>query len=672
MKKIAAILTGLLFFVTMIGCADPTSGTDEDAADGLDKIQATVETWEAPEEFGRNDSFKVEVSGDGTKWTELAVYNVKNGHQLDDPLINQGGAVYFGEPYIASLAIFDFTGTVGIRVTYNNDDLEEGGYVISPASYAVKSEQDGNTVTFTLTQDAESPRKVVFRPEGEWEAETLHIMTNVPEGDEKVDETATNVYVVEEGEEIPRMLPEGKDTYYFKKGIHNLPEGYWVDIDLGSVQSIKKFDLLTPTQQPYVLPGGLCFEIWAKSNESDDYRSVYRSVGEEAENNYNLQNIALDVSARYFRLVLLGNFNYVPMGNMNNIHASNIQEFTLYNADGENVSQGKAVAGSASDYFLVTDGQAGANYGYVYAGETFSAQSGYTYYFEKGAVVKGAFISENTTGVTISGRGILDSSELESQHDLAEGRNGSIHFEHCKDVTVKGITIMHAPMWMVVINYSENVLVDGINLFGYCTNADGIHFSASKNAVATGCFIRTTDDLFVAYHYGDADGLTFKNSVLWSDGARILLLGLAETGDIKNVTMENCDVITYQNVWSIPNSGGFAQIIATGGRTISNVLIKDVRIDEVRFPVIAQFLQIRPGYSVGTQNYGTGFIEGVTLENVSYASECKVKSLVSVVIPGGTIEDIQFKNVRIHGQTLTQDNLSEYFNVDPDVTIQFD
>ena len=43
----------------------------------LDPISATVDTWSAPESFGRNNNFKVEVSEDGEQWTELAVYNVK-------------------------------------------------------------------------------------------------------------------------------------------------------------------------------------------------------------------------------------------------------------------------------------------------------------------------------------------------------------------------------------------------------------------------------------------------------------------------------------------------------------------------------------------------------------------------------------------------------------------
>ena len=666
MKRIILVVLSFLFLLSVAGCSKPNEDTNDPMGN---KIDATVETWEAPEEYGRNDAYKVEISADGTEWTELAVYNVWNGHQKGDALIAQQGAPYnTDEPFVASLVLFDFTGTVGVRVTYRNGDLKEGGYVISPASYAIESAQSGNTVTFTLTQDAESPRKVVFRPEGEWEEETLHIMTNVPEGEEKVDEKASNVYVVEAGAEVPRILPEGKDTYYFKKGIHTLPAGYWVDIDLGSVQTVETFDLLTPSQQAFVLPGGLCFEIQAKSDASEAYETVYKSVGEEAENNFNLRGIPLQVSARYFRLILHGNYSSQETIETRYVHIANVREFTLYDADGNNLSLNKAVAGAAEDYPVVTDGKDADNYGHTYAGETFSAQSGYTYYFEKGSVMKGAFISENTQDITICGRGILDCSDLRSTIKLYEGRNGAIRFEHCQNIRVEGISVLHAPMWMVVINYSTNVLVDGVNLFGYCTNADGIHFSASKNATATGCFIRTTDDLFVVYHYGDADGVTFKNSVLWSDGARVLLVGLSNQGDIRNLTMENCDVITFQNVVNLVDAGGFAQIIATGGKTISNVTIKDVRIDEVRFPAIAQFLQIRSGNDAN----GAGTVQGVTVENVSYASECKPKSLISVMVPGGKVEDVTLKGVVIHGETVTAENIAEYFSVDPDISVNFE
>lgn len=657
-----SMILGLMMSLSVVPFAGCDGGGEPTVK--LDPISATVDTWSAPETFGRNNNFKVEVSEDGEQWTELAVYNVKNGHQIGDKLINQGGATYFGEPYTASMSIFDFSGTVGIRVTYSKT-LTSGGYVISPDSYGVKSIQDGNTVTFTLTQDENSPRKVVFRPVDQWEAETLHILTNVPDSDIP-DESASNVYVVEAGAEVPLYLPAGKDTYFFKAGMHDLPQGYWVELDLQKEETVSSFDLMTPVQSNF-MPGGVCFDLQAKT--ANGWTSVYKSQGEDAENNFNLEKVSINpVTARYFRLVLLGNFNWTPTGDYRFIHTAYVSELSLFNQNGQNVAKGKSVAGAGTNFALVTDGNVSTGfYGHPYAGENFNVMSNTTYYLEKGSVLNGAFLGKNRENVTVRGRGILDGSVLTSTHELSEGRNGSIHFEYMENVEVEGITMMHAPMWMCVINHSVGVLVDGVNLFGYTTNSDGIHFSASHNAVATGCFIRTTDDLFVAYHYGDSSNLQFRNSVLWGDGGKILLLGLATEGNIRGVKMENCDVINYQNVFSMQEHGGFAQIVATGGKTISDVTIKDVRIDKVRFPIIAQFLQIRAGFSL----YGTGHVKNVKVENVSYASECKAKSLVAVIIPGGSVSNVSFKDVTIAGDKVTATNYGKYFSGDPDIEIDF-
>ena len=87
-----------------------------------------------------------------------------------------------------------------------------------------------------------------------------------------------------------------------------------------------------------------------------------------------------------------------------------------------------------------------------------------------------------------------------------------------------------------------------------------------------------------------------------------------------------------------------------------------------RFPAIAQFLQIRSGNDAN----GAGTVQGVTVENVSYASECKPKSLISVMVPGGKVEDVTLKGVVIHGETVTAENIAEYFSVDPDISVNFE
>lgn len=659
-KKIVAIVCCICCMFSVAACNPAEEGVN------LNKVSGTVETWSMADSIERSEKYRVEVSADGKTWQDLDVYVAEAGHQLGDSFLYKMQTTFDGTPYKASMVVFDFTGTIALRVTYKNGTLNDN-YVIAPASYNVASERDTNTVTFTLTQSETAPRKVVFRPENEWEAEVLHILTNTPEDEYKQDPTAANVYVIEEGDEIPLRLPEGKTVYYFKKGTHNLPDGYWVELDLGSVKELSRYEIITPTADEG-MTGGLCFEIMAKEKAEDTYTSVVKVSGKAAENKYSPKGDFSSLKARYVRLFLQGNYNELKVREAYPL-MSYVKEFKLFDKSGENVALNKAVDGSEATYTMVTDGSEGGMFGNYRAGETFGVCSGYTYYLEKGAVVKGALIGKNKENVTISGRGMLDCRDLLSTVEYYESRNSAINFEQTKNVTVEGISILNAPMWSVVINYSENVLVSGINLFGSCTNSDGIHFSATKHARATGCFIRTTDDLFVAYHYGNANDLTFENSVLWSDGARILLLGLADTGNIVNVTMQNCDVINYHNVVDLNEHGGFVQIVATGGKTISDVTIKDVRIDAVRCPSVAPFINIRAGNNL----YGAGHIQNVTVENVSYAAEpvATAKSLVAVMQTGGSVKNVKFKNVSLGGVTLDATNYSNYIRTSVGMEIAF-
>ena len=157
-----------------------------------------------------------------------------------------------------------------------------------------------------------------------------------------------------------------------------------MDIDLGSERQVASFDLLTPPRQSFVLPGGVCFEIQAKTGENEAWKRVYESSGEAAENNFNLTGIPLNVSARYFRLILNGNYNVAPVGDDRYVHAVHIQEFTLYDADGNNVSLNKATAGSASDFSVVTDGARGGELRVRVCGRNFQRAERLYLLFRKG------------------------------------------------------------------------------------------------------------------------------------------------------------------------------------------------------------------------------------------------------------------------------------------------
>lgn len=114
------------------------------------------------------------------------------------------------EALLVTGSLFDFSGSVDVKVTYH-----------------------GGTLTFTMEQGVTAPRKIAVRINNDWYTRVLHVLTNPIEQDAP-QPTDANVYAINPGDSVPAELPAGKTVYYFKPGQHDLPRGLWLDVDLGT------------------------------------------------------------------------------------------------------------------------------------------------------------------------------------------------------------------------------------------------------------------------------------------------------------------------------------------------------------------------------------------------------------------------------------------------------
>lgn len=637
------------------GTKSQTGGTSSSAVPGIPVVKtANLTTWSPPAGTKVNNSYSVFVRESGSgNWIPLFVYSVKIGHQEgNDPLRSLVGMEYNG-PVDTSMVNFDFNKKVELKIVYQKTNLET--VHISPESYQLPVKKEKNTLYLTLEQNQNAPRKLIVRPNGDWEKNVLHIVTNPVE--KSVPKTTdSNVFVVEPGKEAPRVLPEGKTVYYFKPGVHVLPKGSWTTFDLGKNTTVDRFDFITGAEQPFTVPGAQDFRIEYMADGDKEYKVCYEAEGNAQ---MNLEKVAFSpVKARYIRLILLGN-NAVKSGSgYNYLNSNHVKEFRLYEkGTSNNVVLKKATDGSSMNYYAVCDGNDSTNsyFGHIYSAESFfAARDGYQFYLAPGSIVKGAVNTDWKSNITIKGRGILDCSGL--VHDpagkYAEGRTSAIRSEYSDDILIEGITILDSPMWAVITNHSQNPVVRNLNMFGSIVNSDGIHMSGVTNGLVEGCFIRTTDDLFVMYHYGPASQVTVRNSVFFSDGGRIVLLGMANSkGDIENVIFENNDILNVQNVWDMSKHGGAFSLWASGGNTIRNIVFKNVRIEAFREPRIACLFQIK---TLDFSGWGSGKIDGVTFDHVSYNGTGEAVSYLSGDGSAYPVSRVLFKNFLYGGKPITQ------------------
>jgi hypothetical protein len=600
-----------------------------------------LSVWEPPAGTAANATFEVQVRAAGeAAWNNLFVYNVKVGHQN-------------GSQAPSSMVSFDFNGTIDVKVTYVGGAL--AAYDLRPTSYGITAIQSGNTLLFSMTQNEASPRKLVLRVNDDWEEEVLHMVTN-PIETNVVQDNASNVFVIEPDDEIPLRLPAGKDTYYFKPGVHKLPRGMWVELDLGAIYPLNRL-VLHPGKgsgaSSTVYPSSFVLE--AKQHEDDNYETAYDGGGNMEAGTVD-QTFA-ETNARYVRLMLTGN-----NGSGRDFLSAFVNEMELYASGGTmNLALNNAIAGAMPGYEQIADGntnttwRSSSEYGNWHAGESFFlSEDNYKVYLEAGSIVKGSFMADGLSNISITGRGIVDAAELTHYPaTLAESRAGAIWIVSGMDNKVEGITVMNAPMWTIVMNFSTRPVVRNVNIFGNMINADGIHFSGSSYGLVEGVFIRTNDDNLVMYHYAAGSHNIFRNSVLWGDDAHIVLIGLGTgvNADITNIIVSNLDVLAQQGVYDLNKFNGVLKLWPNGGNEISNIRFEDIRIEQFRDSAHSMIFQFRVDERFPGEGDGAG-IQDVTLENVDYYGSGEMQSLIKGK-GSASVSDIRFKDYKRAGAFVT-------------------
>lgn len=228
-------------------------------------------------------------------------------------------------------------------------------------------------------------------------------------------------------------------------------------------------------------------------------------------------------------------------------------------------------------------------------------KSGQRICLAEGAVVYGAFLLENVTNVTITGRGILDSSKIRRTHqdgfylrtlsaeekaDLTDVT--SFMCRQCENVRVEGVVFRDSPFWILIVrNACRKIVFDNVKTVGqWRYNADGIDICGCEDVIVRNSFIRSFDDSFVVRDggissdqgaYQPARNIRCENTILWCDwGYNVKTQLTGRRGAlIEGITVTNC---VFANV----QSAGIVIAARPGG---PDVTIRDVTIADIEFDV---------------------------------------------------------------------------------------
>ena len=279
--------------------------------------------------------------------------------------------------------------------------------------------------------------------------------------------------------------------------------------------------------------------------------------------------------------------------------------------------------------------------------EGFRIPSDTRVYLAPGSVLKGTLICDSVKNVAISGRGVLLTPKRGIQVTWSE------------NVSVRDIIVINPRHYTFLGGQSRNILIENLRSFSYQGWSDGIDVMSSSDIAVRNVFMRNSDDCIAIYgprwdYRGDTRNITVENSVLWSDIAHPMNMGIhGYTGDvmgsaIENIAFRNIDVLEHDE--DDPDYQGCMSICCGDMNRISHIRYEDIRVERVEE---GQLFHIE---IVFNSKYCTA--PGTSVSDVVFKDICcrSIPDIRPSVIKGydslRIVRDIVFDNVRIGGKRM--------------------
>ena len=113
-------------------------------------------------------------------------------------------------------------------------------------------------------------------------------------------------------------------------------------------------------------------------------------------------------------------------------------------------------------------------------GDKYIIPSNKKVYISGGAYIKGQFYGENGENISVSGRGIIS-----GENYPARTANHMLVFKNVNNVKLEGITIIHAPRYMISVS-GQKTDINNVKMIGWWFSTDGV--SAGEDALIENCF----------------------------------------------------------------------------------------------------------------------------------------------------------------------------------------
>ena len=230
------------------------------------------------------------------------------------------------------------------------------------------------------------------------------------------------------------------------------------------------------------------------------------------------------------------------------------------------------------------------------------------------------------------------------------GRPRMICFQNCKRVRIANLRLRQQPVWCIHILYSEDVLIDGVNITAdhNIPSSDGIDIDSSNRVRVNNVDIDVNDDCISIKSGKDEDGLRVnrpaENIVIENSrfhyGHGGVAMGSETSGGIRNVEVRNC--VSDADNWAPIR---FKTQPSRGG-VVENIIYRDMQLKDTRqaFEFNLEWRMVPP---IAPPAKVLPVVRNITIRNITGT----VKSVGMMHgLVGSPIENVKFENCRISAQ----------------------
>lgn len=275
-------------------------------------------------------------------------------------------------------------------------------------------------------------------------------------------------------------------------------------------------------------------------------------------------------------------------------------------------------------------------------GTSFNIPSNTIVYLAPGAVINGKFVCNKVENVRFLGRGIIIDSE----------RGFELTFS--KNIEIDGLTVINPSHYTVYGGEVQNLKINNLKSFSAKGWSDGIDLMSCSDVKINDVFLRNSDDCIAIYthrwnFYGDALNYQISNTILWSDVAHPINIGLH--GDsanggylIENIHFKNIDILEHDE--DDQNYQGCMAFSVSDHNTVRNVSFEDIRVENIQE---GQLFNLRVLFNPKYSNGEGKEISNIRFKNIYYNGVGENPSIIEGFSNENMVKDVLFENIVING-----------------------